>query len=214
MLGPPGAGKGTQAKLLADRHGVPHISTGDIFRAAIGEGTPLGRRAKSYLDSGALVPDEIVIGIVVERLDAPDCGDGFILDGFPRTVAQADALDRHLSARGKQLTAAVNLEVDADLILKRLTGRRVCRACGEPYHVETKKPPAGGVCGRCGGEIHQRDDDRPETVARRLEVYTAQTEPLLAYYGRLGLLLTVRANGTIAEVDDLLEKALAAWRAR
>lgn len=208
LLGPPGAGKGTQAKLLAERYRIPHISTGDIFRAAIKEGTPLGTRAKSFLDRGLLVPDEIVIGIVTERLAAPDCQSGFLLDGFPRTVPQADALDRYLAERKRPLTAAIDLEVETDLLLRRLTGRRVCRACGTPFHVETKRPQVEGQCDACGGELHQRDDDKPETVAERLRVYADQTEPLIAYYERRGLLRRVEASGTIAQVDALVEQVL------
>ncbi|MGE5551457.1 MAG: adenylate kinase [Bacteroidota bacterium] len=210
LLGPPGAGKGTQAKLLVDRYGIQHISTGDIFRAAIKEGTPLGQKAKGYLDRGALVPDEIVIGIVTERLSADDCHEGFLLDGFPRTVPQADALDAYLRGQKRPVSAVINLEVDAELLLRRLTGRRVCRVCGTPYHVETKRPRVEGRCDQCGGELYQRDDDRPETVAERLRVYAAQTEPLIDYYRRAGLLLDISAGGTIPEVDALVNKALSA----
>lgn len=208
LLGPPGAGKGTQAKLLAGRYRTPHISTGDIFRAAIKEGTPLGTRAKSFLDRGLLVPDEIVIGIVSERLEAPDCRNGFLLDGFPRTVPQADALDRYLAERKRPLTAVLDLEVGTDLLLRRLTGRRVCRACGMPYHVETKRPQVEGQCDQCGGELYHRDDDKPETVAERLRVYTEQTAPLIEFYECRGLLRRVEAGGTIDQVDALVEKAL------
>ena len=210
LLGPPGAGKGTQAKLLSDRRGVPHISTGDIFRAAIKEGTPLGRKAEAFLASGGLVPDEIVIGIVTGRLDAPDCREGFLLDGFPRTVVQADALDRYLAGRERPLDAVIDLEVPAELLVRRLTGRRVCRECGTPYHEETKPPATEGRCDACGGEIYQRGDDQLETVSERLRVYAKQTEPLIDYYERRGLLRRVDASGTIAEVDELVEQTLAA----
>ncbi len=182
LLGPPGAGKGTQAELLLKRFSVPHISTGDIFRAAIKESTPLGTEAKRYMDSGQLVPDEVVIGIVKERLLKDDCKNGFLLDGFPRTVPQADSLDDFLKENGKKVDAVINIEVDSSILLKRLTGRRVCRNCAAVYHIETKKSKVDGVCDHCGGEVYQRADDTPETVSKRLEVYNSQTEPLIAYY--------------------------------
>ncbi len=210
LLGPPGAGKGTHAKTLIERYGIPHISTGDIFRAAIKEGTPLGRKAKSYLDEGGLVPDEIVVGIVTERLSAPDTARGFLLDGFPRTVAQADALAGYLSANGRALDAVLDLEADPEVIMRRLTGRRVCRECGAVYHLETAKPKSAGRCDKCGGEIYQRDDDLPATVGERLRVYQAQTAPLVAYYEQRGLLLRVPANGTIAEVNEAIARTMTA----
>ncbi|MGQ9779025.1 MAG: adenylate kinase [Bacillota bacterium] len=209
LLGPPGAGKGTQAKLISARHGIPHISTGDIFRAAIAEGTPLGRQAREFLDRGALVPDEIVIGIVTERLGAEDCRPGFLLDGFPRTLPQAEALDRYLAATGRTLTAVLALEVGEEVLIRRLGGRRVCRACGAPYHIETNPPREEGRCDRCGGELYQRDDDRPATVRERLRVYEAQTRPLLDYYEERGLLKRIQADGGIEEVDAAIERALA-----
>ena len=188
LLGPPGAGKGTQAELLLKRFSIPHISTGDIFRAAIKEGTPLGTEAKRYMDSGQLVPDEVVIGIVKERLLKEDCKSGFLLDGFPRTVPQADSLDNFLQNHGKKVDAVINIEVDSAILLKRLTGRRVCRNCAAVYHVETKKSKVSGICDHCGGEVYQRADDTPETVSKRLEVYNSQTEPLIAYYRKLSVL--------------------------
>lgn len=209
LLGPPGAGKGTQAKRLAEQFGIPHISTGDMFRAAIKEGTPLGMEAKGYLDRGALVPDEIVIGIVAERLQASDCAHGFILDGFPRTVPQADALQHTLARNDKVLTAVINLEVDADIIMRRMTGRRVCRGCGAPYHVETLRPRVEGVCDHCGGELYQRDDDRPATVTERLRVYEEQTKPLIEYYEGRGLLRRIDASGSSGEVHDRIVRVLA-----
>lgn len=214
LLGPPGAGKGTQAKLLSARHGIPHISTGDIFRAAIREGTPLGTRAKEFLDRGALVPDEIVIGIVADRLKAEDCRGGFLLDGFPRTLPQAEALDRYLAGAGRPLTAAIDLEAGEEVLIRRLSGRRVCRVCGAPYHVDTNPPREPGRCDRCGGELYQRDDDRPETVAERLRVYEAQTRPLIDYYERRGLLRRVEADGGIEAVDAAIERALACGERR
>ena len=212
LLGPPGAGKGTQAKLMSDRYGSSHISTGDIFRAAIKAGTPLGQEAKAFLDSGALVPDEVAIGIVVNRLDADDCQRGFLLDGFPRTVAQAEALDEHLASRRRPLDAVIDLEVSPEAVIRRLTGRRVCRGCGLPYQMETKPPNVDGCCDRCGGEVYQRDDDQPVTVTERLRVYHEQTQPLIGYYASRGLLLRIDAGGTIARTDESIEGALAAWR--
>lgn len=188
LLGPPGAGKGTQAELLIERFNIPHISTGDIFRAAIKEGTLLGTEAKRYLDSGQLVPDEVVIGIVKERLQKKDCQTGFLLDGFPRTVPQADSLDSFLQNLGQKIDAVINIEVESAVLLKRLTGRRVCRNCAAVYHVETKQTKTSGVCDHCGGEVYQRDDDTPVTVSKRLEVYEAQTEPLINYYRQKGIL--------------------------
>jgi adenylate kinase len=214
LLGPPGAGKGTLAKTLADAYKVPHISTGDIFRAAIKEGTPLGKKAKSFLDSGGLVPDEVTIGIVTERLQAPDCAAGFLLDGFPRTVAQADALSQFLAGRQLSLDAVVNLEVPDEAILRRLTGRRVCKNCGAPYHTESMPPKTAGVCDRCGGEVYQRADDAPETVAQRLKVYAQQTAPLIQYYQQRGLLLSLDGTGTIPEVAAAATAALAGWTKR
>ena len=208
LLGPPGAGKGTQAKLLAERYHAVHISTGDIFRAAIKDGTALGLKAKSFLDSGGLVPDEIVIGIVTDRLSRGDCREGFLLDGFPRTLPQADALDHYLKEQGRPLTVVLDLEVPSDLLLRRLTGRRICRHCGTPYHMETKPPVHPGRCDQCQGEVYQRDDDKPETVAERLRVYAEQTQPLIEYYGQQGALIAINATGSIKEVDFLVEQAL------
>jgi adenylate kinase len=188
LLGPPGAGKGTQAELLIKRFNIPHISTGDIFRAAIKEGTPLGTEAKGYMDSGQLVPDEVVIGIVKERLLKNDCLHGFLLDGFPRTVPQADSLDNFLKSNSREIDAVINIEVDSAVLLTRLTGRRVCRNCAAVYHVESKRTKTVGICDHCGGEVYQRDDDAPATVSKRLEVYGAQTEPLIQYYRNKGIL--------------------------
>ncbi len=200
LLGPPGAGKGTQAEKLVDTYSLPHISTGDIFRAAIKDGTELGIRAKEYMDKGELVPDDVVVGIVKERLEQDDCRDGFLLDGFPRTVVQAEALDTALAAMGKALSGVVNVDVPQDELLTRLTGRRVCRACGSTYHIKFNSPTVRNVCDKCGGELYQRADDTVETVKQRLEVYRSQTEPLIAYYGQKGLLLTVDGSGEIEDV--------------
>ncbi len=203
LLGPPGAGKGTQAELIIERYSIPHISTGDIFRAAIKEGTPLGIEAKRYMDSGQLVPDEVVIGIVKERLAKDDCRKGFLLDGFPRTIPQADSLAAYLSQTSRHITAVLNIEVDSQIIIKRLTGRRVCRNCAAVYHIENKPSKIAGVCDHCGGEVYQRDDDTIETVNKRLQVYRSQTEPLINYYQGKGLLYTF--DGQIP-IDVLFNK--------
>lgn len=195
LLGPPGAGKGTQAAMLVKEFTVPHISTGDIFRAAIKEGTELGRKAKEYMDQGQLVPDEIVIGIVKERLAQADCVKGFILDGFPRTVPQADALQEALKSLGMELNAVVNLAVSEDDLVTRLSGRRVCKNCGATYHLQFSPSKATGVCDTCGGELYQRDDDKEETIRKRLEVYNNQTAPLIDYYQGTGLLETINGDG-------------------
>lgn len=200
LLGPPGAGKGTQAEKLTAEFALPHISTGDIFRAAIKEQTPLGKKAQKYLDRGELVPDEIVIEIVAERLRRPDTNDGFLLDGFPRTVPQADALADFLAAEGRQLTAVINITVPPEVLVKRLSGRRVCRQCGAVYHVETKREKQAGVCDQCGGSLYQREDDREEIVRNRLEVYFRQTEPLIRYYRKAGILMEVNGDRDIAGV--------------
>jgi len=179
LLGPPGAGKGTQAKLLAERLEIPQIATGDILRAAVKQGTPMGLKAKGFMDAGSLVPDEVVVGIVRERLQQVDCARGFILDGFPRTVAQAEALKEMLASLGKNLNAVISLEVDNEALVRRLTGRRTCQECGRGFHVDFDPPKTDGTCDACGGELYQRDDDREETIRRRLEVYTDQTQPLM-----------------------------------
>lgn len=202
LLGPPGAGKGTQAKMLTERFDIPQISTGDILRAAVKEGTPMGVKAKSFMDAGALVPDEVVIGIVRERLQKEDCAAGFILDGFPRTVAQADALKDTLHSLGKDLDAVISLEVDTEALVERLTGRRTCRECGKGYHVKFDPPRVAGRCDACDGELFQRDDDREETIRKRLEVYHEQTSPLVAYYGNEGLLVPIDGMQEIGTVQE------------
>lgn len=200
LLGPPGAGKGTQAEKLTKAFSIPHISTGDMFRAAIKEGTPMGVEAKRYMDQGELVPDEVVVGLVKERLSVSDCQEGFILDGFPRTVAQADALDETLTQMGKQLNAVVCIDVPQKALIERLTGRRVCRECGGGYHVMYKQPQKEGICDACGGELYQRADDQEATVKNRLDVYLAQTKPLIDYYKEKGKLLMVDGQQDIDEV--------------
>jgi len=200
LMGLPGAGKGTQAERIVNRFGIPHISTGDMFRQAVAEGTELGKQAKAYMDAGQLVPDEVTVGIVRERLMKDDCRNGFLLDGFPRTVEQAKALDDTLKELGRQLSHVLLIEVDKDVLLKRLTGRRICRQCGATYHVEFNPPRQAGKCDRCGGGLYQRDDDAPETVATRLDVNMAQMEPILAHYEAQGLLRRVDGEQDIEAV--------------
>ncbi len=210
LLGPPGAGKGTQAKMLVERFAIPQIATGDILRGAVQAGTSLGLQAKGFMDAGALVPDEVVIGIVRERLQEGDCQGGFILDGFPRTVAQADALQATLAGLGRQLDRVVSLTVDAEALVQRLTGRRTCRGCGRGYHVTFDPPRSGESCDACGGELYQRDDDQEATIRRRLSVYAAQTEPLIAYYRQAGLLAELDGMQSIPVVQEQILSALQA----
>ena len=208
LMGGPGAGKGTQASPLIERFGIPHISTGDMFRAAIKNGTELGLKAKSFMDAGGLVPDEVTIGIVAERLAMPDCTAGFLLDGFPRTLAQGDALGQILDRLGMKLDGVINIEVDEEVLIPRLTGRRVCRKCGASYHMIFNKPEKEGVCGQCGGELYQRSDDTIETAKNRLNVYNQQTEPLIAFYEGQGLLKRINGDQTIDLVLADILKAL------
>jgi adenylate kinase len=200
LLGPPGAGKGTQAKLLIERLQVPQISTGDMLRAAVKDGTPLGQQAKAYMDRGALVPDEVIIGLVRERLQAPDCAPGYILDGFPRTVAQAEALEQTLADLRLNLDHVLCLDVPSEDLVARIAGRRTCRQCGAMSHVRFSPTKRDGVCDLCGGETYQRDDDREETVRRRLAVYAEQTAPLVRFYEARGLLRRVPGTGEIGEI--------------
>ena len=200
LLGPPGAGKGTQAKRLIERYGIPQISTGDILRAAVREGTELGKKAKQYMDAGQLVPDEVVIGIIRERLKEADCAKGFILDGFPRTVPQAEALKSVLAELGQALDHVVSIEVPDEDLVERLTGRRTCRNCGAMYHVKFTPPKQEGVCDKCGGELYQRDDDKEETIRARLKVYHDQTAPLVEFYNEEGLLRRIDGVGSVDEI--------------
>lgn len=200
LLGPPGAGKGTQAKLLIERLGVPQVSTGDMLRAAVTAGTPLGREAKAFMDRGALVPDAVIIGLVRERLQAADCARGYILDGFPRTVAQAEALEKTLLDLRLSLDHVLCLEVPVDDLVVRIAGRRTCRGCGAMFHVRFSPAKRDGTCDACGGETYQRDDDREETVRRRLEVYAQQTEPLVRFFDGRGLLRRIAGTGEISEI--------------
>lgn len=203
FLGPPGAGKGTQAKMLIEKYAIPQISTGDMFRAALKDKKPLGMKAKEYMDKGQLAPDEIVIGLVEERLKRDDCKKGYILDGFPRTAAQAEALDKALAKMGSKIDHVVSIEVDNKELVKRLTGRRTCRKCGAMYHAIFKPPVNKDVCDKCGGELYQRDDDTESTVMSRLEVYDAQTKPLIDYYQKKGILKSIPGIGSI---DDIFNK--------
>lgn len=209
FMGPPGAGKGTQAERIVEQFGVPHISTGDAFRLAMKQGTPLGLKAKEYVDQGLLVPDEVTNGIVRDRLAEPDCGKGFLLDGFPRTIAQAEALDGMLNDMGRKIDHVINLKVDRSFLLARLTGRRICKSCGTTYHVLFNPPKQEGICDKDGGELYQRSDDTEEKVGTRLDEYTSKTAPLLAYYGDKGLLREVDGEKDIdtvtAEIGSLLE---------
>ncbi|MFP3121409.1 MULTISPECIES: adenylate kinase [Bacillaceae] len=205
LMGLPGAGKGTQAERIIAKYNIPHISTGDMFRAAIKEGTELGLKAKSFMDQGALVPDEVTIGIVRERLSKEDCDNGFLLDGFPRTVAQASALEEIVKDLGKKIDYVINIDVDSDLLLKRLTGRRICKDCGSTYHLVFNPPAVEGVCDKCGGELYQRSDDNEETVANRLEVNIKQTQPLLNFYEELGYLRNINGVQEIGKVFEDIE---------
>lgn len=204
MLGAPGAGKGTQAEILSKKLGVPTISTGNILRAAVKAGTPIGLKAKSFMDAGALVPDDVIIGIIAEALQSPDCANGYILDGVPRTIPQAEAMEQ----QGVEIDWAVDLEVADETIIERMSGRRACVACGATYHVVNMPPKKDGVCDHCGGELSIRKDDAPETVKARLETYHAQTEPLIAFYKERGKLKTVENQPTIEATTAEICKAL------
>jgi len=204
LLGAPGAGKGTQAEILSQRLGIPTISTGNMLRAAIQAGTPTGLEAKRYMDAGKLVPDSVIIGIVADRLQQPDCAKGFILDGVPRTIGQAEAID----ARGITFDHVLSIEISDAEIEERMSGRRVCQSCGAPYHVKAKPPKSEGVCDSCGGTLVQREDDRAETVRRRLEVYHAETEPLKGFYEGKGILVSVANQDTIEGTSQVIMEAL------
>lgn len=210
LMGLPGAGKGTQAERIIEKYGIPHISTGDMFRAAIQEGTDLGKEAQKYMDAGNLVPDEVTIGIVEERLSKEDCENGFLLDGFPRTVPQAEALDNILSNMNRAIDYVIHINVDREKLLERLTGRRICKQCGATYHTVFNPPKEEGVCDKCTGSLYQRQDDNAETVSNRLEVNINEQQPLLDYYEAKGSLTTIDGNDKIdrvfAEVDRLIQK--------
>lgn len=200
MLGAPGAGKGTQAKKIADKYGIPHISTGDIFRANIKNGTELGKKAKTYMDQGALVPDELVVDLVVDRVAQDDAKNGYVLDGFPRTIPQAEALDKALEAINEKVDYAINVEVPDENIINRMSGRRACVACGGTYHIKYIPTKVEGICDACGGELILRDDDKPETVKKRLDVYHEQTQPLIDYYTGKGILKEVDGTQDMEDV--------------
>lgn len=200
MLGAPGAGKGTQAKKIAAKYNIPHISTGDIFRANIKNGTELGKKAKTYMDQGLLVPDELTVDLVIDRVGQDDCANGYILDGFPRTIPQAESLDAALAKMGEKVDFAVNVEVPDENIVNRMSGRRACLKCGATYHVVYAAPKAEGICDTCGENLVLREDDKPETVQKRLNVYHEQTQPLIDYYTKQGVLKTVDGTKNLEEV--------------
>ncbi|EGV10375.1 adenylate kinase [Parvimonas sp. oral taxon 393 str. F0440] len=208
LLGPPGAGKGTQASSIVAEYGITHISTGDIFRHNIKNETELGKKVKSYLDNGQLVPDELTIDLVWDRLSKEDCKNGFLLDGFPRTINQAEALQKGLEERGLKLDRVINIDVDKNILVKRLSGRRVCKNCGETYHVDNKPSEKEGVCDKCSGEVIQRADDNEKTVLDRIEVYENQTFPLIDFYKNLGLVLTVDGTLSIEDVFSQIKESL------
>lgn len=207
-MGLPGAGKGTQAERIVEKYGIPHISTGDMFRAAMKEGTELGLKAKSFMDKGELVPDEVTIGIVRERLSKADCQKGFLLDGFPRTVPQAEALENLLVDLNREIHYVINIDVDKSILMERLTGRRICKDCGATYHLIFNPPTSEGVCDRCGGELYQRADDNEETVQNRLDVNIKQSKPLLDFYGTKGTLRTIDGQQDITKVFTDIEQLL------
>jgi adenylate kinase len=208
LLGPPGAGKGTQAKRLIEKYSIPQISTGDMLRAALKEGTPLGLEAKNYMDKGALVPDSVVIGLVKERIQKKDCAKGYMLDGFPRNVSQAEALDKMLVELGQKIDDVISIEVPNEELLGRLTGRRTCRGCGAGFHVMFDPPKKDGVCDKCGAELYQRDDDNETTVKSRLEVYENQTKPLIDYYVNQAKLRSIPGVGAMDEIFARITKVL------
>lgn len=210
MLGAPGAGKGTQAKQIADKYGVPHISTGDIFRANIKNGTELGKKAKTYMDQGLLVPDELVVDLVVDRVGQADCSNGYVLDGFPRTIPQAESLDAALEKLGSKVDYAINVEVPDENIVRRMSGRRACVACGATYHIVHIPTKVEGICDRCGSELILRDDDKPETVKKRLAVYHEQTQPLIDYYNDKKVLVEVDGTKDMNDVFTDIVKILGA----
>ena len=210
MLGAPGAGKGTQAKMIADKYQIPHISTGDIFRANISNGTELGKKAKTYMDQGLLVPDELVVELVVDRVQQDDCKKGYILDGFPRTIPQAEALTEALKKLGEKVDFAINVEVPDENIVKRMSGRRACVSCGSTYHIVYNPTKVEGVCDKCGNELILREDDKPETVKKRLDVYHEQTQPLIEYYTNEGVLVEVDGTKDMKDVFSAIVDILGA----
>ena len=208
LLGPPGAGKGTQAAGIVDKYKIPHISTGDIFRKNIKEGTDLGKKAKEYIDQGLLVPDELTVGLVTDRITQADCENGFMLDGFPRNVSQAEQLDAFLKENNIELSNVINIEVDKNILVSRAVGRRICKSCGATYHVEFNPPKIEGVCNVCQGELYQRADDNEETVSKRIQVYLDETRPLADYYAKVGILSNINGQQSIDEVFGDIVAAL------
>ncbi|GAM10946.1 adenylate kinase [Geobacter sp. OR-1] len=208
LLGPPGAGKGTQAKILTKKYDIPQISTGDILRNAVKQATPMGLKAKAFMDAGALVPDEVVVGIVSERIVEADCRNGFILDGFPRTVSQADALSAMLAANGNKIDHVISITVNKNDLLRRITGRRTCRSCGKGYHLEFDPPKTAGVCDECSGVLFQREDDCEDTMRKRLDVYEQQTAPLVEYYSNAGLLRSLPGDEAIDVIQSMIVSIL------
>ena len=210
MLGAPGAGKGTQAKMIADKYSIPHISTGDIFRANIKNGTELGKKAKTYMDQGLLVPDELTVDLVIDRVSQEDCKNGYVLDGFPRTIPQAESLDAALTKLGEKIDYAVNVEVPDENIINRMSGRRACLSCGATYHIVHIPTKVEGICDRCNAELVLRDDDKPETVKKRLDVYHEQTQPLIDYYSGKGVMVEVDGTQDMKDVFADIVKILGA----
>jgi len=208
LLGPPGCGKGTQAKILIETYGIPQIATGDILREALSHKTPLGLEAQTYMDKGLLVPDHLVIKIIEGRLKKGDCAGGFILDGFPRTLGQAEALETTLAAMNQQIEHVLSIEVEEEELVRRLTGRRICRKCGESYHLIFNPPRQEGQCDSCRGELYQRDDDKEETIKKRLNVYQAQTAPLISFYQKKGIVRSISGTGSIDAITQQIERAL------
>ena len=208
LLGPPGAGKGTQAAGIVEKYNIPHISTGDIFRKNIKEGTDLGKKAKEYMDQGLLVPDELTVGLVTDRLSQDDCKNGFMLDGFPRNVAQAQQLGQYLNSVDLALDRVINIEVDKDILVGRAVGRRICKSCGATYHVEFNPPKVDGTCDVCGGELYQRADDNEETVSKRIQVYLDETKPLVDYYSSQGIIANINGQQSIEKVFEDIVAAL------
>jgi len=208
LLGPPGAGKGTQASAIVKKYNIPHISTGDIFRENIKQGTELGKKAKEYIDKGLLVPDDIVVSIVKDRILEEDCKNGFLLDGFPRTLNQGEALDDELSQMNLKLDKVININVEKEVLIERTIGRRICKDCGATYHIKFNPPVKEGICDNCGGKLYQRDDDTQETIEKRIEVYQKQTKPLIDYYTKKGLILNVDGTKKISEIFDEIVEAL------
>ncbi len=212
LLGPPGAGKGTQAGKIIDKYKIPQISTGDILRAAVRDGTELGKEAKKYMNEGKLVPDSVVIGIIRDRLKEDDCKNGYLLDGFPRTIAQAEELDKILEEMGSKLDCVISIEVPDEEIIQRITGRRMCKECGAVFHIKYSPPKQDNICDKCSGELYQRDDDKEETVKERLDVYKQQTEPLKEYYKNKNILKEVAGTGDINEIFASIDEILSQYK--